>query len=102
VGKQVTYREDAEWKTEFAAVKAELREVNPQAVQLITHLAWRGPSGLVGWHKGTAKTVLETSKAMGVEVGMPLPEAMATVMAALPKAKVAKLAKATKAAGELI
>jgi hypothetical protein len=100
MGKSVVYRDTAEWAEAFATAKAALKgtEGAPATLQVLTHLAWRGPTSTVQWYKGTAKGMIENATRLGVEPGMPLPEAMATTMAALPKDKATTaLVKATKA-----
>jgi hypothetical protein len=70
--------------------------------QVITHVAWRGPSGVVAWHKGkTPKAMVTTAASLGIVPGLPAPQAMALALAALPKHKAttALLATVPKAAG---
>jgi hypothetical protein len=56
------------------------------AVKVLTHLAWKGPKGAVGWHKGTNADVVANAAAMGATPGTPLPEAMTRVLDALDAA----------------
>lgn len=95
-----TYRATPAWHAAHAAAVGAMRG-NPVAratLQVATHLAWRTPTGAVGWHKGTNAAMLAQAKALGIEPGMPAHAAMATVVAALPKHPTCTaLAKATAA-----
>lgn len=66
-----------------------LRIGNPAytaAIQVLTHLAWRGPKGAVAWTKGTNANMVANATAMGATVGTPMPEAMLKALDALDKA----------------
>ena len=52
---------------------------------VLTHLAWKAPTATVGWHKGTNAAMLAHAASLGVKVGMPVAEAVALAVAALPK-----------------
>lgn len=66
-----------------------LRIGNPAfaaAVQVLTHLSWRGPKGSVAWNKGTNANMVANAAEMGATPGTPLPTAIAGVLDALEKA----------------
>lgn len=95
-----TYRATPAWHAAHAAALGAQRgnATARAALQVATHLAWRTPTGTVGWHKGTNAAMLATATTLGVQVGMPVHVAMAKVVAALPAhATTTALAKATKA-----
>jgi len=81
------YRNEPAWHAAHAASvgamrgKAEARA----ALTVATHLAWRTPGASVAWHAKTNEAMLATSRALGVEPGMPVHEAMSLVVASLPK-----------------
>jgi hypothetical protein len=60
-----------------------LRLGNPAfaaAVQVLTHLSWRGPKASVAWNKGTNANMVANAADMGATPGTPLPTAMAGVL----------------------
>lgn len=57
-------------------------------LQVATHLAWRGPTGSVAWHKGTNANMVAVANDNGASVGTPIAEAMASVLAALTAAAI--------------
>jgi len=81
-----TYRATPAWHAAHAAaVGAHRGNASARAALTVaTHLAWRTPTGSVGWHKGTNAAMLATATALGVKVGMPVHAAMALVVASLP------------------
>lgn len=56
------------------------------AHRVLVHLSWRSPKGAVAWHNGTNADMVANAKAMGAEVGTPMPEAMLAALDALDKA----------------
>lgn len=72
------YRNQTSFAEALAAASAHHRSVPTAkaALQVITHLAWRGPNGSVAWHKGTNPTMVAYAKSIGVVPGLPVPEAM--------------------------
>lgn len=82
------YRSNAAWATAHGAAMG-AKAGNPAyaaAVQVATHLAWRGPAATVAWHKGTNANMLANAQHMGVTTGMAVQAAMATVVAAMQAA----------------
>ena len=60
-----------------------LRTGNPAfaaAVQVLTHLSWRGPKGSVAWSKGTNANMVANAAEMGATPGTPMPTAVAGVL----------------------
>ena len=98
--KAAPYRSVPAWHAAHAAAVGQHRG-NPQAraaLQVGTHLAWRSPNGTVAWNKGTNAAMLAHAATLGVQVGQPVHEAMALVIAALPAhATTTALAKQTEA-----
>lgn len=95
-----TYRATPDWHAAHAAAVGAHRGTATAraALTVATHLAWRTPTGSVAWHKGTNAAMLATAEALGIEVGMPVHEAMDLVIKALPAHDATKaLAKATSA-----
>ena len=76
-----------------------------QALQLITHLAWKTPGGTVGWANGTTQAVMDYANDMAIPEGTAIPEALTAALAAAEKGAadkpqkdaVAVLAKVIKA-----
>ena len=82
------YRSTAAWQAAHGTAKGVAKGA-PQyaaALQVATHLAWRGPAGAVAWHKGTNPTMVANAAAMGVEPGQPVHEAMAAVLDSMGQA----------------
>ena len=80
------YRNQTSFAKALAAATAEHRSV-PEAkaaLQVITHLAWRGPAGKVAWHKGTNPTMVAYAKTIGVVPGLVVAEAMTICLAKVP------------------
>ena len=72
------YRNQTSFAKALAAASAEHRSVPTAkaALQVMTHLAWRGPTGTVAWHKGTNPTMVAYAKTIGVVPGLAVAEAM--------------------------
>ena len=81
------YRNNATFAAALATAKAAHGAAAAPQLQVLTHLAWRAPSGTVAWHKGTAPGMVSNAKGLGVVPGVALPKAVASVLAALPKHK---------------
>lgn len=80
------YRNQTSFAEALAAASAHHRSV-PEAkaaLQVITHLAWRPPTGKVAWHKGTNPTMVAYAKTIGVVPGVPVPEAMELALQVVP------------------
>lgn len=91
--KATPYRARPNFAQALAAAKQALPAHGP-TLQVVAHLAWRTPAGRVGWHKGTTPSVVAHANALGVAPGTPVPQALATCLATLPKHNtVAALAK---------
>lgn len=56
-----------------------------QALQLVTHLAWKTPGGNVGWAKGTTPNVVAYADDMAIPEGTSIPDALAAALAAADK-----------------
>ena len=83
-----TYRENEEFVPALKAAKS-LAKGNSdltQALQLITHLAWKTPGGSVGWAKGTTANVVAYADDIAVPSGTPIPDAMDAALSAASKA----------------
>ena len=94
------YRTVPAWHAAHAAAVGAHRGNAAARASLVvaTHLAWRAPSGSVGWHKGTNAAMLAHAASLGVKVGMPVHAAMALVVKSLPAhPTTTALAKATSA-----
>jgi len=93
------YRTNEAWKDAFTLVKDAYKD-KPEVkavTDLIQVLAWRGPDHQVAWHKRTPPGTVAYAKSHDIVPGTPLPEAMATLLKALPKGvSVTALRKATK------
>ncbi len=79
-----TYRTRPAWLAAMGAATG-LATGNPAFRGLLTvatHLAWRGPSSSVAWHKGTNANVVSVANANGAKVGTPVSAAMASVLKA--------------------
>ena len=94
------YRTDAAWHAAHAAaVGANRGNATARATcTVLTHLAWRAPAASVAWHKGTNAAMLAHAATLKIAVGMPVHEAVALAVAALPEGDTtAALAAATEA-----
>lgn len=85
-GAPETYKDGLD--NRFAALKAaidatDIRYRDRPVAQLLGHLRWSRPNQLVRWHAGTTASVPETAANLSIDVGTPLPDAMAIVLAAL-------------------
>ena len=82
------YRGAPAWVAAHAAATAAAKGAPAYraALQVVTHLAWRTPTGAVAWHRGTNATMLGTATEMGITTGQPVQEAMHAAVTALGKA----------------
>jgi len=83
-----TYREDPVFGLALKATKSVGRGnvALAQPLQLITHLAWRGPDEVVGWHTGTTPSVRAYAREISLPEGTALPDAMSAALAYARKA----------------
>ncbi len=87
-----SYREAADFKEALAAARSAAKD-NAElksAVQLITHLTWKTPGGKVGWVDGTTPAVVDYATDLTIAEGMPIPEALETVLGVAEKAAAAE------------
>lgn len=85
------YRQNPEFLPALKSAKA-LAKGNAelgQAIQLITHIAWKTPTQTVGWTTGTTASVIEYADDIAVPVGTPISEAFDTVIKVAQAAAVA-------------
>ena len=84
--KSTTYRNTPAWWQAFnAAVGAAKTPESRAALQVVRHLAWKTPTGHVGWDKGTTPAVVSNAPVFGAKTGDVLHEAMERVQSRLPK-----------------
>ena len=78
------YRDNPDFGPALKSAKSLSRGNIPlgQAIQLITHLAWKTPSSSVGWSKGTTPNVIAYANDLAVPVGTPIADAMAVALSA--------------------
>jgi hypothetical protein len=97
-----SYRDNEDWKDAFTTVKEAYKD-QPEikaVTDLMQVLAWRSPGHKVAWHKRTPPGTVAYAKANGIVPGTELPEAMDTLLKALPKGvSTTALKKATKVVG---
>ena len=76
------YRDNHDFGPALKSAKSLSRGNIPlgQAIQLITHLAWKTPSSSVGWSKGTTPNVIAYANDLAVPVGTPITDAMAVAL----------------------
>ena len=76
------YRDNPDFGPALKSAKSLSRGNIPlgQAIQLITHLAWKTPSSSVGWSKGTTPNVIAYANDLAVPVGTPIADAMAVAL----------------------
>ena len=76
------YRDNPDFGPALKSAKSLSRGNIPlgQAIQLITHLAWKTPSSSVGWSKGTTPNVIAYADDLAVPVGTPIADAMAVAL----------------------
>ena len=76
------YRDNPDFGPALKSAKSLSRGNIPlgQAIQLITHLAWKTPSSSVGWSKGTTPNVIAYANDLAVPVGTPITDAMAVAL----------------------
>ena len=81
---QKVYRDNPDFGPALKSAKSLSRGNIPlgQAIQLITHLAWKTPSSSVGWSKGTTPNVIAYANDLAVPVGTPIADAMAVALSA--------------------
>ena len=78
------YRDNPDFGPALKSAKSLSRGNIPlgQAIQLITHLAWKTPSASVGWSKGTTPNVIAYADDLAVPVGTPIADAMSVALSA--------------------
>lgn len=83
-----TYREAADFTPALKAAKSAAKgNVDlTNALQLVTHLAWKTPGGVVGWAAGTTENVKAYADDVAVPEGTPIPEALAVALGNAEKA----------------
>lgn len=83
-----TYRDAEGFKEALKTAKGTAKgdPVLGQALQLITHLAWKTPGGTVGWTKGTTPDVISYADDIAAPVGTAIPDAMDYALSACAKA----------------
>ena len=76
------YRDNPDFGPALKSAKSLSRGNIPlgQAIQLITHLAWKTPSSSVGWSQGTTPNVIAYANDLAVPVGTPIADAMAVAL----------------------
>lgn len=82
------YRSAPEFLPSLKSAKS-LSKGNPElsaALQLITHLAWKTPSGAVGWTDGTTASVVSYADDLAVPVGTAIPKALEAALTAAKSA----------------
>lgn len=83
-----SYR-DAEGFVEALKSAASIAKGNvdlAQPIQLIRHLAWKTPGGVVGWSEGTTENVIAYAEEILVPEGTAIPEALKVALSLAEKA----------------